>query len=116
MSHFFTITHLRDESSHPLSSSWETDEFDFNLVLQINRPYTVPYTHTYISIELVSVYEESHINFGFKVADDDDDDDFFNIEDGDFAELFFTKKSRGLPADAGLNRRTTAGRYVSIIS
>merc|ERR1711997_134427 len=46
-----------------------------------------------------------------RVADDDDDDDFFNIEDGDFAELFFTKKSRGLPADAGLNRRTTAGRY-----
>jgi hypothetical protein len=43
--------------------------------------------------------------------DDDDDDDFFNIEDGDFAELFFTKKSRGLPADAGLNRRTTTGRY-----
>ena len=75
----------------------------------------MPYTHTYISIELVSVYEESHINFGFKVADDDDDDDFFNIEDGDFAELFFSKNSRGLPVDAGVNRRTTAGRYVSIL-
>merc|ERR1712072_701268 len=49
--------------------------------------------------------------FSEKDRDDDDDDDFFNIEDGDFAELFFTKKSRGLPADAGLNRRTTAGRY-----
>merc|ERR1712001_739126 len=30
-----------------------------------------------------------------RVADDDDDDDFFNIEDGDFAELFFTKKIKG---------------------
>merc|ERR1712024_4823 len=44
-----------------------------------------------------------------RVADDDDDDDFFNIEDGDFAELFFAKNAR-LPADAGVNRRTTAGR------
>ena len=62
------------------------------------------------------MYEKRNINFGFKVADDDDDDDdFFNIEDGDFAELFFTKKSRGLPADAGLNRRTTTGRYVSAL-